>query len=231
MKKKIVIVEDEYDIQELLKVSLTKESYDIKIFQTANSLKESVYENEYDLMILDLMLPDADGLDLCKEFKMDSRTKDIPIILLTAKSDEFDKVLGLELGADDYITKPFSVRELVARVKAVLRRYKGIDNKTENAANIIRVGNEISIDQDRYEVRHNETVLQLTKTEFKILSILSSKIGRVFSRDQLLERLWGNDKIVTDRTIDVHIKNLRDKLGSAGHYVKNIKGIGYKIEE
>lgn len=231
MNNKIAILEDETDIQELLSVNLTKESYSVELFDSAVKLKQYLNHNHVDLLILDLMLPDADGLDLCKEFKASEETKHIPIILLTAKSHEFDKVLGLELGADDYITKPFSVRELIARIKVILKRYKKNTETHETNKDVIRIGTNVLIDPQRYEVKYDTKLIQLTKTEFKILMVLGEKKGRVFSRDQLLEYLWGNDKIVTDRTIDVHIKNLRDKLGDAGRFIKNIKGIGYKVEE
>ncbi|MFH1249589.1 MAG: response regulator transcription factor [bacterium] len=176
-------------------------------------------------MILDLMLPDIDGIEVCKQLKSDKKTSNFPIIMLTAKGDEFDKVLGLELGADDYITKPFSTRELVARVRAVLRRYR-----MKTAESTININNDLVIDLQRYSVTVNGHPVNLTSTEFNILKVLATKRGWVFSREQLLQHLWGDDKIVISRTIDVHIKHLREKLGSAAHYIKNIRGVGYKLE-
>ena len=148
------------------------------------------------------------------------------MIILTAKSEETDKVVGLELGADDYMTKPFSLKELTARIKAVLRR-----PKIEPASKKIEIGGELVIDLAKHEVRHRGTPIALTSTEFKILELLASKKSWVFTRDQILDELWGHDKIVLDRTIDVHIKNMREKLGEASRFVKNIRGVGYKLEE
>lgn len=181
-------------------------------------------ENEHpDLLILDLMLPDVDGLEICKDLK-NNKNINFPIIMLTAKDDEFDKVLGLELGADDYVTKPFSIRELLARVKAVLRR------KVETSGNSIIIIDEIlRIDLQKYEVSVNNNIVSLTATEFKLLRIFAENRGLVFSRERLLAKLWGDDKLVVNRTIDVHIKNLREKLGEAGKYIINVRGVGYKI--
>lgn len=170
------------------------------------------------------MLPDADGLELCRFLKSEKETKDIPIIMLTAKSEEFDRVLGLEMGADDYVVKPFSVRELVARVKAIFRR---IARPTEN----ILKGGPITLDLDKHEAWLGEQKIDLTPVEFNLLKILLTRKGWVFTRDRLLDLLWSGEKIVTERTIDVHIRNLRNKLGKASEMIKNVRGIGYKFEE
>jgi len=172
------------------------------------------------------MLPDSDGFEVCKELKRQEKFINIPIIMLTAKSDETDKVLGLELGADDYITKPFSPKELVARVKAILRRNIRIE-KTKK----IIIGKMLELDFDKYEAQLDGKRIDLTSTEMNILKLLASKKGWVFSRQQILNNLWGEEKAVLDRTIDVHIKNLREKIGKAGKYIKNVRGIGYKLEE
>jgi len=227
MKPHILLVEDEFDIAELIEHHLEKSGYSSKIFTNGNELFNYLNSQSADLIILDLMLPDMDGLEICKQLRTQDHTKHLPVIMLTAKSQEIDKVLGLELGADDYMTKPFSPRELTARIKAVLRRSQ---TAPEESTSRIILGNILKIDLDKYDVYVKDEKLKLTPTEFKILSILAQKPGWVYSREKLLDMLWGNDKIVTDRTIDVHIKNLRDKLGIAGNFVKNIKSVGYKIE-
>jgi len=228
MNKLITIVEDEPDIVELVTLHLEKAGFKVKSFPKATEFFIFLDKNVPDLIILDLMLPDVDGLEICKTVKKKDKWEGIPIIMLTAKGEETDKILGLELGADDYITKPFSPKELVARVKAVLRR-GNLESKPKKSN--LTIGDNITIDSDKCEVKINEKTIELTSTEFKILSLLTSKKGWVFSRDQILDYLWGNEKIVVDRTIDVHIRHLREKLGKASAYIKNIRGFGYKIEE
>jgi two-component system phosphate regulon response regulator PhoB/two-component system alkaline phosphatase synthesis response regulator PhoP len=169
------------------------------------------------------MLPDLDGFDICRMMKSNHTYESIPIIMLTAKGQEADKVTGLELGADDYLTKPFSPRELIARVKAVLRR------SSASKVAQLTIG-DITIDPERFEVMVSEKPVTLTPVEFKILHLLAQNPGKVFSRERILDHLWGNEKAVIDRTVDVHIKNLRDKLGTAGDLVKNIRGVGYKVQ-
>jgi two-component system phosphate regulon response regulator PhoB/two-component system alkaline phosphatase synthesis response regulator PhoP len=178
------------------------------------------------MIILDLMLPGIDGIEVCRSLKYNERTSSVLIIMLTAKGSETDRVVGLELGADDYMVKPFSPRELVARVKAVLRR--SATQKGE-VPKIIRIG-DLVIDSDKFEVKIKDKTIDLTPTEFRILEILASHKNWAFNRDQLLSRLWGHDKIVVDRTIDVHIRKLREKLGESGEMIKTIRGIGYKLE-
>jgi two-component system phosphate regulon response regulator PhoB/two-component system alkaline phosphatase synthesis response regulator PhoP len=170
------------------------------------------------------MLPDSDGMEICRYMKKKEQFSSIPIIILTAKTHETDKVLGLEMGADDYVTKPFSPRELVARVKAVLRRKERITDE------VIEIGKILEILPKKFEARVEGNRLDLTTTEFRILKTLASRIGWVFSREQLLDELWGHDKVVIDRTIDVHIKHLRAKLGKAAKFIKNVRGLGYKLE-
>jgi DNA-binding response OmpR family regulator len=172
------------------------------------------------------MLPDADGLDVCKDMKKDHRTAHIPVMMLTARGDEIDRVLGLEIGADDYITKPFSPKELVARVKAVLRR-----NDKSQASETVVLAEGVVMDLKRYEVTARDRKLDLTTTEFKLLEILAERRGWVFSRDEILSRLWGDEKAVLDRTIDVHITNLRKKMGKAGNLIENVRGVGYKLRD
>jgi len=225
--KVIAVVDDEPDIQELVTIHLNKAGYKAKGFDDGESFFQFISKTEVDLVILDLMLPDADGIEICKYLKNDERYKNIPVIMLTARSEETEKILGLEIGADDYVTKPFSPRELVARVKAVIRRDENKVVKTKKN----RVGNNLEIDLQKYEVYVDGNKVELTSSEFKILKLLSDKKGWVYKREQILDYLGANDKGVLDRTVDVHIKNLREKLGTAGNYIKNIRGVGYKLED
>ena len=226
MNTLVAIVDDEPDIVELVSVNLKKASFKVKEFLDAESFFKFLTSETPDLIILDLMLPDMDGFEVCKSLKSKDKYANIPIIMLTARVEETEKVLGLELGADDYVTKPFSPRELVARVKAVLRRHT---RKEETKK--IAVGNVLSMDLEKHEIEVEGRKIELTSTEFNILQLLSAKKGWVFSREQVLQHLWGDDKMVLDRTVDVHIKHLREKLGTAGKLIKNIRGVGYKLEE
>ncbi len=231
MKEIIAIVDDEPDIVELIELNLKKEGFRSKGFNDAKSFYNYLKREIPDILILDLMLPDIDGIEICKYLKSDKKFSDIGIIMLTAKSDEFDKVFGLEIGADDYMTKPFSPRELIARIKALLRRKNGSKEKNNhNKKRVISIDNILKIYLDKYEVLVSNKPVKLTTTEFKILELLSSNRGWVFSRDQILDFLWGDEKVVVDRTIDVHIRHLRQKLGKAGKLIKNIRGVGYKLE-
>jgi DNA-binding response OmpR family regulator len=224
--KLIAIVDDEPDIIELVSINLKKAGFKVEEFPDSESFFKSLHVEIPDLIILDLMLPDTDGLEVCKLLKNKDEYASIPIIMLTARAEETEKILGLELGADDYVTKPFSPRELVARVKAVLRR-----NKPKEETKKISIGNTLNIDLERYEVEVEGKKIDLTTTEFKILQLLAIKKGRIQSREQILDHLWGQEKTVIDRTIDVHIRHLREKLGNAAIFIKNLRGLGYKIEE
>jgi len=226
LKERIAIVDDEPDILELVDLHLKKAGFRTDGFLNAENFLKFIKIEHPDLIILDLMLPDADGLEICKELKKQAEYSSIPIIMLTAKGDETDKILGLELGADDYVTKPFSPKELVARVKAVLRRQQ----KREELPRI-EIGGLLEILPEKHEVYVEGSKVELTSTEFRILQLLSSKKGWVFTRDQILDYLWGQEKAVVDRTVDVHIKHLREKLGKASPLIKNIRGVGYKLEE
>jgi DNA-binding response OmpR family regulator len=226
MNKLIAIVEDEPDILELVRLSLLQAGFRAEGYADASSFFRSLDRKKPDLIVLDLMLPDADGLDVCKNLRMNERTSAIPIVMLTAKAEETDKVLGLELGADDYITKPFSPKELIARVKAVLRRSEAPPESKE-----VRVGRHLRLNADRHEVLVDGRPLALTVAEFKILWLLASQSGRVFTREQILDHLWGGEKAVVDRTVDVHIRHLRDKLRENGSLIVNVRGLGYKLEE
>lgn len=226
MSKLIAVVDDEEDIVDLITHHLEKEKFKVEPFYDGESILEYTKKNKPSLVILDLMLPGVDGLEVCKVLKRDEQTSSIPIIMLTAKSTETDKVVGLELGADDYITKPFSPRELIARVKSVLRRIEA----KQQVAKIIEIG-ELRVDLAKYQVTINKKRVDLTTTEFKLLSVLVSRIGWVFNRQQLLDEIWDYDRVVLDRTIDVHIRNLREKLGKYGNYIKSMRGVGYKFEK
>ncbi|MDD3726310.1 MAG: response regulator transcription factor [Candidatus Ratteibacteria bacterium] len=226
MNEKIAVLEDEKDILELIAFHLNKAGYRVYKFSKADDLFKSMEREKFDLLILDLILPDMDGIDICKQIKT-SISPALPIIMVTAKAETEDKIIGLEMGADDYITKPFSPKELVARVKTVLRRYK----TTFYGEEIIKIGNSLVIDTAKHSVYVDNKQAKLTFAEFGILKILASKKGWVFSRDKIIKLLWEGEKVVIERTVDVHIKNLREKLGKAGKYIKNVRGVGYKIEE
>jgi two-component system phosphate regulon response regulator PhoB len=226
-KKKILVVDDEEDILELVRYNLAREGY--KIFCASSGeegLKAAKAENP-DLIVLDLMLPGIDGIDVTRRLKGDDAMQKIPIVMLTAKGEESDIVTGLELGADDYITKPFSPRVLVARVKAVLRRgLKDIHGEKE----VIQI-HEITVHRGRHEVVVNERPVQLTFTEFGILYFLVRKPGWVFTRNQIVDAVRGEDYYVTDRSVDVQIVGLRKKLGKAGKYIETVRGVGYRLKE
>jgi len=226
MNNLVAIVEDEEDIAELVSINLEKNGFKTKIFSEAKPFMLFLRKILPELIILDLMLPDADGLELAKNLKRENRFSRIPLIMLTAKAEEADKIIGLEIGADDYVTKPFSPRELVARVKAVLRR-----DELRNEAKKSKRSDSISVDKEKHSVSVGRRPVELTSTEFKILELLLSRKGYVLSREDILDRVWGAETVVVDRTVDVHMRHLREKLGSAGKLIKNIRGVGYKLEE
>ena len=227
LKRKLLIaaVDDEADIRELLSINLKKADYNVKTFPDGRSFFKFIDVNSPDLILLDIMLPDSDGIEICRMLKSKEKFATIPIIMLTAKAEEIDKIVGLELGADDYVTKPFSPRELIARIKAVLRRGTHIRQSK------IIIGGILEINLDKYQAYINSKPISLTPSEFKILSLLAQRKGWAFSREQILDHLDVSNKGVLDRTIDVHIRNLREKLGIAGKFIKNIRTIGYKIED
>ena len=226
MNELIAVIDDEPDIVELIGLHLERAGFRTAGFFDARSFLSSLKRSVPDLVLLDLMLPDMDGLEVCKLLRQKEEWAAVPVIMVTAKGEEADKVLGLELGADDYVTKPFSAKELVARVRSVLRRKTGpADSKR------LEIDDRLTIDLDKHEVLVKGHKVELTSTEFRILGLLASRKGRVFTRDQILDHLWGHDKVVVDRTVDVHIRNLREKLGpEAADLVKNIRGVGYKLE-
>ncbi len=225
MSAHIAVIDDEMDILDLVALHLGKAGYKVSEFPTISDFRRFISITIPDLIILDLMLPDADGMEVCKYLKNDEKYTAIPIIMLTARADETDRVIGLELGADDYVIKPFSPRELVARVKAVLRRGAAGDKEM-----ILSIGPHLEIDPNKFTVSVKGEKVKLTATEFKILHLLAEHEGWVYSRDQILDHLWGHEKAVIDRTVDVHVKHIRDKIGVASSLIKNVRGVGYKIE-
>ena len=226
MNVNILVIEDEPDIRRNLEYNLGREGFKASSVGSLDEANEKLKSIKFDLILLDLMLPDGSGLDLCKKIKSNSETEATPIIILTAKDDEVDKVVGFELGADDYVTKPFSVRELILRIKAILKRS---DTKTKEVVEVERQFGDLKIDVDSHEVHVDSQLIELTALEFRLLKELVDKRGRVQSRDQLLSEVWGYNAEVTTRTVDTHIKRLREKLGSMGKYVQTIRGVGYKF--
>jgi DNA-binding response OmpR family regulator len=226
MKQKILIVDDEPDALELVKVNLTNAGFFVATAEDGDEALKKARSLSPDLILLDVMLPQVDGLEVCKILRRDDATRDIPIIMLTARAAEIDRVLGLELGADDYVTKPFSPRELVLRVKALLRRGKGGDDSTEQ----IRIG-AMLIDIARHSVRVQNRPIDLTATEFKLLTMLAQRRGRVLTRELLLRDVWEYDTIIDSRTVDTHMRRLREKLGPAAKHLDTVRGVGYRFVE
>lgn len=226
----ILVVDDEPDILELVRYTLTQNGYDVTCVLSGEEAIITLHSSRPDLVILDLMLPGADGLEVCKSMKNSSQTADIPIIMLTARAEDADVVTGLELGADDYLTKPFSPRVLLARIKAVLRRQHG--EASEDDHTVIQRGH-LVIHPGRHELRLHGDTVPLTSTEFRILHLLARRPGWVFSRQQILEAISGDDTSanVTERAVDVHIVSLRRKLGESGQVIETIRGVGYRFRE
>ena len=226
-KEKILVVDDEEDILELLKYNLSREGYKVSCASSGEETLRAVQSGIPDLIVLDLMLPGIDGLDVARQLKSDPKTRDVPIVMLTAKGEEADIVAGLELGADDYITKPFSPRVLVARVKAVLRRKV---KESADKTSVLHI-HDVEIHPGRREVLVNGKPVQLTFTEFGILNFLARRPGWVFTRSQIVDAVRGDDYFVTDRSVDVQIVSLRKKLGPAGTYIETVRGVGYRFRE
>ena len=228
MKPKILIIDDEKDILELVSYNLTKEGFEATTSPDGEDALRLIKKDKFNLIILDLMLPGIQGMELCKILKSSDKSANVPIIMLTAKDDELDKVLGLEMGADDYITKPFSPRELLARIRAVLRRAE----ETPLSDKILKIG-DIEINADTYQVRKRGKPVNLSVTEFKLLFYLVQKRGRIFNRDMLLNAVWDDESFVEPRTVDVHIRRLRTQIEddpSQPVYIKTRRGIGYYID-
>lgn len=223
----ILIVDDEEPIQELLKFNLEKEGYTVLVAYDGPSALKTVEEKRPDLVILDVMLPGMDGMEVCNQLRQNSKSRDIPVIMLTAKVEEIDKVLGLELGADDYLTKPFSPRELLARIRARLRRIKPQTQENE------LVRGDLKIDLNRFQVLVRGEEAELTPKEFELLRVLATHPGKVYSRDELLEQVWGYEYSGDTRTVDVHVRHLRQKVErdpSNPEYIETLRGIGYRLK-
>jgi two-component system phosphate regulon response regulator PhoB len=225
-KQRILIVDDEPDVIELLEFNLRQAGYDVTSAEDGAVALRKAREQPPDLVVLDLMLPEVDGTEVCKQLRRDPSTARVPILMLTAKAGEIDRVLGLELGADDYVTKPFSPRELVLRVRGLLRRGQSV----EEAPEVIHVG-DLLVDVPRHQVTVKGKRIDLTATEFKLITTLAQRRGRVQSREQLLQDVWEYDSLIDTRTVDTHMRRLREKLGVAARYLDTVRGVGYRFLE
>ncbi len=225
MKTKILVVDDEKDIVEVLKYNLTKEGYEVF---TAHSGKQALQKaSNSDLIILDVMMPELDGIEVCKKLKSNPETARIPVVFLTAKNAEVDEVLGLEIGAEDYIVKPVSIRKLLARIKAIMRRDRIVEKES---AELLETDG-ITLDLANYSVKYDDSNVPLSKKEFETLLFLIKNRGRIVSREQLLNSVWGDDAYVGARTIDVHVRKIREKLGEYSNLIETSKGLGYRFKK
>ncbi|MCE5312135.1 MAG: response regulator transcription factor [Nitrospiraceae bacterium] len=236
MMNKILVVDDEADIVELISYNLKKEGYEVDTALDGDEALQKIRSGSNDLVVLDLMLPGIQGLEICRIIRSTKELATLPVIMLTAKSEEVDRIVGLEMGADDYVVKPFSPRELVARVKSLLRRaesgaVKEEDSKADAESNIT-IGDMV-IDRERYTVTIGSKKIKLSAREFKLLAYLAQKRGRIYNREQLLDAVWGDDVFVEPRTVDVHIRRLRSKIEENPDnpvYIRTMRGVGYYIE-
>ncbi len=226
MTARVLVVDDEPDLLELVRVNLAQSGYAVETASSGSDALAALRRAPPDVMILDLMLPDISGTELCARVRADQRLTGLPIIMLTAKSEEIDRVVGLELGADDYVTKPFSPRELSLRVRAVLRRRA----PSGDGARILEHG-ALRVDPDSHRASVEGREITLTAKEFQLLVALMGRPGRVMTRERLLDEVWGSDITVTSRTIDTHLKRLREKLGAAGDLIETVRGVGYRFAE
>jgi len=224
MKQRILVVDDEPDVLELVEYNLSGAGFSVITASDGAEALAKIRTHQPDLVILDVMMPEMDGTELCKLLRRDPATADIPIILLTARAGEIDRVLGFELGADDYVTKPFSPRELVLRVKSLLRRGQISEEKSE-----VMTFGDLIIDIPRHQVTVKGSVVSLTATEFKLLTTLAHRRGRVQSRDKLLRDVWGYQEAIDTRTVDTHMRRLREKLGVAADCLDTVRGVGYRL--
>ncbi|PKL16636.1 MAG: DNA-binding response regulator [Spirochaetae bacterium HGW-Spirochaetae-5] len=228
MKKTIFVIDDEKDIREILKVNLVSEGYTVTAFSSAAEAAKGFESEKPDLIILDIMMEGKDGFEFCREIRSNDKFKSIPVIFLSAKSEEFDKVLGLELGGDDYMTKPFSIKELRSRIKAILRR---AGDSPEDKKTAILKYKGVELNPEQYSLKVDSEEIKLTKTELNILSLFMENPGKIFTRDNIINSVRGHDVFVVDRTIDVHIMNLRKKLGDYKNIITTFSGVGYGFKE
>ena len=227
MADRILVVDDEPDLLELVRFNLAQAGYEVETAETGRAGLEALRRDPPALVILDWMLPDLAGSDVCRQVRSEASLRHLPILMLTAKSEEVDRVVGFELGADDYVTKPFSPRELTLRVQAILRRSSGAP--TEAAGLVSRRG--VVLDTERHRCTVEGSSVDLTAKEFRLLETLMARPGHVMSRQRLLDAVWGSDISVTERTIDTHLKRLREKLGPAGELIETVRGVGYRFAE
>jgi two-component system alkaline phosphatase synthesis response regulator PhoP len=223
----VLVVEDDEQICELLRYNLAREGYQVRTTAGGREALRAIGDQAPELVVLDLMLPDLDGLEVCRRLKRDPATQDIPVVMVTARGEEADVVTGLEMGADDYVTKPFSPRVLLARIRAVLRRRAAEPTGEED---VLRVHN-VTVDPRRHEVLVDDEPVPLTATEFRVLHVLARRPGWVFTRRQIAGAVHGCDDVVTDRAVDVQIVGLRKKLGEAGQHIETVRGVGYRMKE
>ena len=226
MSKRILVVDDEPDLLELVRFNLVQEGFRVDTASTGADALARVATTRPDLVVLDLMLPDQSGTEVCRRIRSSPATAHVPVIMLTARSEEVDRVVGFELGADDYVTKPFSPRELVLRIRAVMRR----GEQPEAPARRLEHG-ELALDREGHRCRVAGTEVELTAKEFGLLAALMGRPGRVLTREQLLDEVWGTDISVTHRTVDTHLKRLREKLGKAGDLIHTVRGVGYRFAD
>lgn len=229
MAAHILIVEDEPDLSATLEYNLQAQGYSTTVAPTGTAALAAAHRAHPDLVLLDVMLPDLSGLEVCRRLRSAPEHKDTPVLMLTARGEEIDRVLGFEVGADDYLTKPFSVRELLLRVQAILRRSRSAEG-TLPAGAMVRFGR-LAVDEEAHRVRVDGAEVALTALEFRLLSTLLQRRGRVQSRERLLDDVWGVTADVTTRTVDTHVKRLREKLGAAADYIETLRGVGYRFRE
>ncbi len=227
---RLLIVEDEKDLQEILSYNFRQAGFEVSVAGKGAQGLALARQSRPDLVLLDLMLPDLSGLEICRTLKREAATASIPVVMLTARGEEIDRVVGLELGADDYVVKPFSVRELILRVQAVLRRAPASGEQAPSAGSAKKFG-VLRIEVEAHRVFVEEREVELTALEFKLLETLFDRKNRVQSRNQLLDDVWGIEAAITTRTVDTHVKRLREKLGPAGEYIETVRGVGYRFAE